>query len=79
MPPKPVKLWGRYPSTQRNGGWVCPRHSTDVLEKRKIPWPCQESTAGPPAHSLVTILAMLPQPTSRITDCYAILLLFKKP
>jgi len=76
--PKPVKPWGRYPSTQRNGGWGCPRHSTDVVEERKIPWPCQESTAGSPAHSLATIMTMLSHPTSRITDCYAIVLLLRK-
>jgi hypothetical protein len=27
--PKPVKPWGRHPSTQRIGGWGCPRHSTN--------------------------------------------------
>jgi hypothetical protein len=31
------------PGTHCIGSWVDPRASPDIMEKRKIPFPCQES------------------------------------
>jgi hypothetical protein len=36
---------GKKPLAPWIGGWVGPRASLDVLEKRKIVYPCQESNS----------------------------------
>jgi hypothetical protein len=40
--------WERAPGTHQIGGWVGPRAILDVVVKRKIPSPCQESNPRTP-------------------------------
>jgi hypothetical protein len=52
------------PSTHRIGGSVGPRGNLDIIEKRKVSFPCRVSNSGRPARSVITLpteLSRLPR------------------
>jgi hypothetical protein len=46
------------PRTHCIRGWVDPRAGLDMVEKRKLSLPCQESNPSCPAHSLDSVLVL---------------------
>jgi len=54
-------LRNRASNTHRIRGWVDPRFSMDILENRKISWPCQESKPDHPFCNLVNTITILSQ------------------
>lgn len=54
-------LRNRASNTHRIRGWVDTRFSLDILQNRKISWPCQESKTDRPSCSLVIIITILSQ------------------